>query len=210
MQRSGTFFGFILGLFCGLALAAAVAFFLLRSSPFAKKEEPQQDQSPRQIQVISSGQSSAPSNDPNQSLYGNQNASQQHPDNNPPTGQASISEPATAPVPAPTPVPVQSHLATAPIPAVNTHSSSSKASTTPSKTNTAQPIYLQAGAFRDHNQAETQRGNLALMGFSSQILPANTGSTKIYRVRLGPFQNTNIASIQAKLKNNGITTTIIR
>ena len=78
------------------------------------------------------------------------------------------------------------------------------------KSNINQSIYLQAGAFRSREQADNQRGNLAMLGFSSQILQAGSGTDRIYRVRLGPYQASKVASIQERLKSNGFSTTVIR
>lgn len=203
-QRSGTFFGFILGLVTGLAIAAAVAFFLLRSSPVTKKDEPKPEQPVQQAQVVSqSGQQ--PATDPNQPMY--KDVPQR-----PASGQTSM-EPESAPTPSPAPTPVMNH----PAPAAETHhataapaAASQKAASETTKANINQSVYLQAGAFRNREQADNQRGNLAMLGFSSQILQAGSGADRIYRVRMGPYQQSSIAAIQAKLKSNGITSTVIR
>lgn len=196
-QRSGTFFGFILGLVTGLAIAAAVAFFLLRSSPVTKKDEPRLEQPAQQVQVVSqSGQQ--PVTDPNQPMYKD-------------APQRPVDEQADT-APSPTPAPVVNR----PAPATDTHqtaapaSASSKVMSETTKSNINQSIYLQAGAFRSREQADNQRGNLAMLGFSSQILQAGSGTDRIYRVRLGPYQASKVASIQERLKSNGFSTTVIR
>ena len=196
-QRSGTFFGFIIGLVTGLAIAAAVAFFLLRSSPVTKKDEPKLEQPAQQVQVASqTGQQ--PAADPNQPMY--KDAPQR-----PANEQADMA-------PAPTPTPAVNR----PAPTADTHQTaaptqtSSKVMSETTKSNINQSVYLQAGAFRSREQADNQRGNLAMLGFSSQILQSGSGADRIYRVRLGPFQASKAASIQERLKGNGFTTTVIR
>ncbi|MGN0918611.1 MAG: SPOR domain-containing protein [Oxalobacter sp.] len=195
-QRSGTFFGFILGLVTGLAIAAAVAFFLLRSSPVTKKDEPKPEQPVQQAQVVSqSGQQ--PATDPNQPMY--KDVPQR-----PASGQTSM-ESESASTPSSVPTSVMNH----PAPAVPAAASRKAASET-TKANINQSVYLQAGAFRNREQADNQRGNLAMLGFSSQILQTGSGADRIYRVRMGPYQQSSIAAIQAKLKSNGIISTVIR
>lgn len=70
--------------------------------------------------------------------------------------------------------------------------------------------YLQAGAFRNKNEAENMRGNLALSGFESHIAEVSSNSGVIYRVRLGPYKGNMINNVQNKLKQNGIHTTVTR
>lgn len=68
--------------------------------------------------------------------------------------------------------------------------------------------YLQAGAFKNRNEAENMRGNLALLGFESHISEGTSNSGILYRVRLGPFRNEVLNKTQSRLKQNGISTTI--
>lgn len=69
--------------------------------------------------------------------------------------------------------------------------------------------YLQAGAFRNKNEAENMRGNLALLGFGSHISEVTSGSGTIYRVRLGPYKgNAATLNAQNRLKQHGIHTTV--
>ncbi len=198
-QRSGTFFGFILGLVTGLAIAAAVAFFLLRSSPVTKKDEPKQEQPAQQVQVVSqAGQQ--PAADPNQPMY----------KDTPLRPASEQPDAAPAPAPAPTPAVNRPAPATDTPPAAAPATASTKVMSETTKANINQSVYLQAGAFRNREQADNQRGNLAMYGFSSQILQSGSGTDTIYRVRLGPFQASKAASIQERLKGNGFTTSVIR
>ena len=70
--------------------------------------------------------------------------------------------------------------------------------------------YLQAGAFRNKNEAENMRGNLALLGFESHISEGSSNTGNIYRVRLGPYKGNTVNSAQNRLKQNGINTTVTR
>lgn len=190
-QRSGTFFGFIIGLFTGLALAAVVAFFMLRSSPFSKKEEAKES-SPAPVAT----QQAPAASDPNQALYGNQNNQQQA------NGQQSEAD----------------FRANAPA-ATNTNSPYPKApDTAPTIQKPAPPaeaanaggtqqVYLQAGAFKSLDQANNQKGSIAFLGIKAQV---QKSADDFYRVRIGPVSSSTAVSLQSKLKSNGITTTVIR
>lgn len=200
-QRSGTFFGFILGLVTGLAIAAAVAFFLLRSSPVTKREEPKPEQPVQQAQVVSqTGQ--PPATDPNQPMYKD---TPQRLDN----GQQDVASPAPAPASAVSRPAVMPETRS---PAVDPRALPPPAKTSheTTKSQQDQPLFLQAGAFKNREQADNMRGNLALMGYSSQIQQSGSGTERFYRVRLGPYQPSSIAKIQSKLKSSGIPTTIIK
>ncbi len=195
-QRSGTFFGFILGLVTGLAIAAAVAFFLLRSSPVTKKEDSKPEQPVQQAQ-IQTGQPSA--TDPNQPMYKDtpQRPENEQPDTTP-APASSANRPAVMPE---TRSPAVDPRALPP-PAKTSHEAT--------KSQQDKPVFLQAGAFKNREQADNMRGNLALMGYSSQIQQSGSGTDRFYRIRLGPYQPSSVAKIQSKLKSSGIPTTIIK
>ncbi len=196
-QRSGTFFGFILGLFTGLALAAVVAFFVMRSSPFSKKDDAEASTPP-----VATQQPQTPaSSDPNQALYGNQNQA-------PANGQQSEAD-FRANAPSATNAPA----------AATTNSNFPKAPDTPpviqkpappaeaAKTGNSGQVTLQAGAFKSLDQANNQKGSIAFLGIKAQV---QKSSDNLYRVRIGPVPSSSVASLQAKLKRDGITTTVIR
>lgn len=50
-------------------------------------------------------------------------------------------------------------------------------------------LVIQAGAFMNRGQAETQRAKLAQQGIVSQIHSAKTSKGDVYRVRIGPFSS---------------------
>jgi cell division protein FtsN len=199
-QRGGTFFGFIVGLITGFAIAAAVAFFLMRSSPFAKKEESKLEQPVQQVQTATpSGQQNA---DPNQPMY---REVQQRPVET--KVESEVTEKPAPLVNRPSPEVEKRSPAVDPraLPA-----STQTTSKTVQETTKSQLAYLQAGAFKNREQADNMRGNLALLGYSSQILQVGSGSDRFYRVRLGPYQQSHIAQIQSRLRGNGFPTTVIK
>lgn len=87
---------------------------------------------------------------------------------------------------------------------------------TDSKTNTApkQPVpaisggkqyLLQAGSFRNKDDAERLKANLALLGVESAIQSVSIKNDTWHRVRIGPFSNTNrLHDTLETLKDNKI------
>ena len=71
--------------------------------------------------------------------------------------------------------------------------------------------YVQTGAFRTPAEAQNNKAQLALLGFEVQISERASDNGTLYRVRIGPFSQTDAASaIQAKLTGNHIDTALIR
>lgn len=64
--------------------------------------------------------------------------------------------------------------------------------------------YLQAGAYREKNEAENMRAKLALLGIEAQINEVQAQNGNLYRVRLGPYTQNSLTDTQNKLKENGI------
>ena len=71
--------------------------------------------------------------------------------------------------------------------------------------------FVQTGAFARESEAENQRANLALMGVDAAVLSPETGDKSLYRVRVGPIVSVDeVRTLVATLKNNGISTNIIK
>ena len=71
--------------------------------------------------------------------------------------------------------------------------------------------FLQAGAFRDMDDAENTRAKLALLGFEAAISekPGDNGS--LYRVRIGPFAQADAMNkARSKLLDSGIDVAIVK
>ena len=71
--------------------------------------------------------------------------------------------------------------------------------------------FLQAGAFREPEDAENAKAKLAMMGFEANISerPSDTGS--LYRVRVGPFrQLESMTRARSKLSDNGVDVAVVR
>jgi len=66
---------------------------------------------------------------------------------------------------------------------------------------------LQAGSFRNYDDANTLKASLALLGVVSSIQSVNIKNESWHRVRIGPFNNTeNLHEAQSTLKQNNIKT----
>lgn len=71
--------------------------------------------------------------------------------------------------------------------------------------------YLQAGAFKDKPDAETQKGRLALLGFDGKIVERDVGGSTVYRVRVGPYGRLDdMNRVRAKLTENEIEASVVR
>ncbi len=70
--------------------------------------------------------------------------------------------------------------------------------------------YLQAGAYREKDDAENMRAKLALLGIEAKIKEVKSQNGNLYRVHLGPYTQANLTATQQKLKENGIEFTTSR
>lgn len=71
--------------------------------------------------------------------------------------------------------------------------------------------YLQAGAFREMEDAENVRAKLALLGFEAAITDRSTDAGVLHRVRVGPYPNAEAMNrARAKLQGGGIDVAIVR
>ena len=71
--------------------------------------------------------------------------------------------------------------------------------------------YLQAGAFREMDDAENTRAKLALLGFEASISERANESGVLHRVRIGPFpQVETMNKARAKLIDSGIDVAIVK
>lgn len=72
-------------------------------------------------------------------------------------------------------------------------------------------FFVQAGAFSSPTEAEQQRGRLALLGTQAAVSRRDQSGTSVYRVRVGPFETREAASIaQRNLTSNGVDAAIVQ
>lgn len=71
--------------------------------------------------------------------------------------------------------------------------------------------FVQAGAFRTPEDAETQRAKLAMMGIDAQVSEREQNGRTVYRVRVGPFTQKALADLtQEQLNVNGVESALVR
>jgi cell division protein FtsN len=228
-QRGGTLLGIVAGLLVGLAVALTVAIYVTKVPvPFVQKVTPAASPKP---------EDEAKKNatwDPNAPLYGKHPAGTKPPGdsqadatinpNAPPISPPPATQPPAAVVPAP---PVAAK-ADKPKPAATTAADDANldpiakiAKATQTAPAQAEPpvakpgdpwiYYLQAGAFRDNTQAETQRAKLALGGFDAKITEREQAGSPIYRVRMGPFNTLDeLNKAKTRLDSQGIEGATVR
>ncbi|RJP66369.1 MAG: sporulation protein, partial [Comamonadaceae bacterium] len=71
--------------------------------------------------------------------------------------------------------------------------------------------FVQAGAFRTPEDAETQRARLAMLGIDAQITEREQNGRTVFRVRVGPFNQKALADLtQEQLQVNGVEAALVR
>lgn len=206
LSKSGMFSGIIVGLIIGLAIAAAAAFYINKAPiPFMDKISPE-------IEDILSGggygvdESLSSDSDPNRGLYGN------HLPLESPAFQGKEAEVANAlgriaiTPPSPSvPAPVTPKTGTA---------TSENLDTLIAQLNEPQSkagYFLQAGAFRSAQDAESMRARILLLGLDANVQAGPYEGGTINRVRVGPFSGVDQMNKAVQiLSKNKIETSIVR
>lgn len=198
-QRGGTFLGFIIGLVVGLGAALAVAVYVTKVPvPFMNKG-----------QTRSADQDAAEAKknkdwDPNAPLYG-KNPAKAAP------AAAVPGAPGVAPGPGPVPGapdPVAGKTEVKPAVTADPLGDLAKA-----KSTDADPFlyFVQVGAFRTPEDAESQRAKLSLSGIEAKVSEREQSGRQVYRVRVGPFERRDAAeSARDKLDASGYDTALVR
>ena len=82
-----------------------------------------------------------------------------------------------------------------------------------SQQNVSKDVYfIQAGSFQNPADADNQKARLAILGFESNVEPANLPDKGTwYRVRLGPYTKVeDINRVRASLAQSGIDATLVK
>ena len=200
-QSGGFLTGLIVGLLIGLALALGVALYVTKVPvPFLDKvpqRTPEQD---------AAEQEKNKNWDPNAPLAGKNPARPVAPL---PASSASSSatEPAPTPGAARDPAAI---LADRPVGASTTPATTAAPlSTRPG--DEAFSYFVQTGAYASAEDAESQRGKLALLGYAARISDREQSGRTVHRVRLGPFEEKGEAdSTKEKLVAAGFEAALVR
>jgi cell division protein FtsN len=193
-QRGGTILGFIMGVVVGLAVALAVAVYVTKFP----------------ILFVNKGQSRSADQDaaetkknkdwdPNAPLYGK----------NPAKPVATVAPLGAASAPIATPAPAGKAEMK---PAVTADPlgdlAKARASAAESDLFT---YFVQVGAFRTPEDAESQRAKLTLSGVEAKVSERDQSGRTVYRVRVGPFEKKDDADrTKEKLDATGMETALVR
>ena len=196
-QQGGTTAGLIIGLIIGLLIAVGIAMTIMKTPlPFIDK-------------IGKPSQSGGDLGDPNKSLQSNARESRDTASNTsaappapPPAPPAATVEPKRPPASAPTP------------PATSRQNEKPATSPAPEPSSAGSggfTYYLQAGAFRERQDAEATKARLALMGVAATIAERKSEMGTLYRVRVGPFDDVEgMNRARVRLSDNGVDAAVVR
>ena len=222
-QRGGTLVGFVVGVLVGLGSALAVAVYVTKVPvPFLNKGES------RTVDQDAAESKKNKDWDPNAPLYGKNPAKPTLPAASEPLASASGAATPTPPTtPAPTPgVPAGPPAKVEAKPAASadplgdlakartaTAAPAAAATATATATAGAEPFnyFVQVGAFRTPEDAESQRARLSLSGIETRVSEREQSGRTVYRVRVGPFDKREEAErTKEKLDASGLETALVR
>jgi cell division protein FtsN len=209
-QRGGTILGFIIGVVVGLGAALAVAVYVTKVPiPFVNRGASRTaDQDAAEIKRNKDW-------DPNTPLYGKNPV-------RPVTPAPEPAVPATDPVAVPAAKPTRDAAVVAPAAAVPPKAAAKPAvSADPlgdlakarSSSATVEPFsyFVQVGAFRTPEDAESQRAKLSLGGVEAKVTEREQAGRTVFRVRVGPFDKKEEADkAKEKLEAAGLETALVR
>ncbi len=222
-QLGGTFIGIVIGIVIGLAAALAVAVYVTKVPiPFLNKgasRAPDQDAAEARKNKDW---------DPNAPLYGKSPARAPMPAA---SGTVTANPAPASALVAPavvggTPARAASAAVSAPVtpaPAVRADplgdlakAKAAAAPATPAVAATAATVdpfsyFVQAGAFRTADDAESQRAKLSLIGLEAKVTEREQSGRTVYRVRVGPFDKKEEADKQKeRLEAGGVEAALVR
>jgi cell division protein FtsN len=198
-QRGGTFLGFIIGVVVGLAGALAVAVYVTKVPvPFMNKGQTRSaDQDAEEAKKNKDW-------DPNAPLYGKNPAKAAQPAV---PGASAPDKPVNKEDPAkPSDKKVDAKPAVSADPLGDLAKAKSAAAD-------AEPFiyYVQVGAFRTAEDAESHRAKLSLSGIETKISEREQSGRMVFRVRAGPFDKKEDGDrAKEKLDKAGLDTALVR
>jgi cell division protein FtsN len=227
-QRGGTILGIIIGLIVGLAAAFAVALYITKTpSNFSNKV-----QSKNSSNQLEAEKTKNKNWDPNAPLVNKADArnaaANEEPAPTAPTTTAATPDAATSKLEAKKAAPEADTArataepakknSTAKTPDSKSNESDQIAELIKSKQRTADAAssdawvyYLQIGAFKNEQDAQTQRAKLSLQGLDAKISEREQSGKIIHRVRSGPYDKKEEAEkIKQKLEAAGFEVGLVR
>ena len=192
-QRGGTFLGFVIGVVVGLGVALGVAVYITKVPiPFVNKS------SSRSADQDAAETKKNKDWDPNASLH---NKSPSVPGATPAAKPGDV---AVAPGTAPAKPEVKPAVSADPLGDLVRDRAAAGG---------ADPFsyFVQVGAFRTPEDAESQRAKLSLAGVESKVTEREQAGRTVYRVRVGPFDKKEVAEkTKEKLEATGLETALVR
>jgi cell division protein FtsN len=197
-QRGGTLLGFIIGVVVGLAAALAVAVYVTKVPvPFMNKGQS------RSAEQDAAEAKKNKDWDPNAPLYGKNPAKAAQPAT---PAEAAASKPAAKDEAKP----VDKKAETKPAVSADPLGDLAKAKAAAAD---GEPFvyFVQVGAFRTPEDAETHRAKLSLSGVESKVSEREQSGRMVYRVRVGPFEKKEDGErAKEKLDKAGLDTALVR
>lgn len=197
-QRGGTILGIIIGVVIGLAAALVVAVYVTKMPvPFLNKG---QNRTPEQDAAESRKNKDW---DPNAPLSGK------------PTAKPAVTAPAPA-VASPAPKSDKKTAVASPAPRPENKpavSADPLGDLARAKAGGAEPFsyFVQVGAFRGQEEAESQRAKLSLAGVEAKVTEREQSGRQVFRVRVGPFDKKEEADhTKERLEAAGYETALVR
>ena len=203
-QHGGTLVGFIIGLVVGLAVALGVAIYVTKMPiPFLSKG---------QTRSADSDAAEAEKNkdwDPNAPLYGKKGAKPGDKVDEPKADAKPEPKSDAAAKVDPKSADPLGDLAK--VKSAEPKPADAKSVEAPKPANTDPFIYfVQAGAYRSNDEAETQRAKTAMLGLDAKISERDQGGRTVYRVRVGPMDKVEAERVRAKLEAAHIDSAMVR
>lgn len=194
-QAGGTVAGLIIGLIIGLTIAVWVAITIMKTPlPFVDKLGKQSDNAESAI-------------DPNATLPGGARDRRVIPnaEEGAPLGEQKVVPASSTPTTATAP-----NTAAKPVtPSTTENAKTDKAATT-TVSEEKNIYFLQAGAFREIADADAAKGRLALLGVPAAISERRAETGTLYRVRVGPFKDTDtMHKMHTRLNDNGVDAAVV-
>ncbi|MGM3275140.1 SPOR domain-containing protein [Ralstonia sp. 24A2] len=223
-QRGGTFLGLVLGLIVGLAIAVVVAVYITKAPvPFVsrngaqpKPSEPGTVVNPLPTPAPAAPQASTPAAaDPNAPLWSRVPAKpvDQVPEPNAPAPGTTTrpTEPNAATQPASTPTARPPKPAAPPAAAANEKPVADPIAEIARQDAAKTGYFLQVGAYKSSDDAERQKGNLAMQGFEAKVTQREVNGATMFRVRMGPYNSLDeMTAVRSRLQASGVESSVIR
>jgi len=204
-QRGGTLVGFIIGLVVGLTVALGLAIYVTKMPiPFMNKGQA------RSSDADNAEDKKNKDWDPNAPLYGKnpvKPADKTDPDAKPEGKPEGVAKPDAKSA---DPIADFSKAKPAESRPVEPKAVEAKPSEEAVSANDPFIYFVQAGAFRTSEEAETQRAKLGFLGLDAKLSERDQGGRTVFRVRVGPVDKAEAERVRSKLENAHIESAMVR